>query len=178
MHFYAEGSVTWKERASRPLAVIRFPPSLMPATESVMPAGPSRASVVSGSMLLAFPLISSRLGSRPAWCREFPQRAYANYKISGREPMAKISNFTAVKFRGISGAIEVTLTDMRSGKPISLLLYGDNGSGKSSLVDAVEFALRGRLSRRDLEGKKVRREVRNLPPLQSLSGKTGRWIVY
>ena len=76
--------------------------------------------------------------------------------------MAKISNFTAVKFRGISGAIEVTLTDMRSGKPISLLLYGGAGSGKSSLVDAVEFALRGRLSRRDLEGKKVRREVRNL----------------
>jgi hypothetical protein len=76
--------------------------------------------------------------------------------------MAKISNYSVTHFRGISDTVDVDLTDPRTGKPISLLLYGDNGSGKSSLVDALEFALRGRLSRRSADGKKVRREVQNL----------------
>jgi hypothetical protein len=76
--------------------------------------------------------------------------------------MSKIIQFTVTNFRGISGAVDVTLTGAESGEPISLLLYGDNGSGKSSLVDAVEFALRGRLSRRNPEGKKIKREVKNL----------------
>lgn len=42
---------------------------------------------------------------------------------------------------------------------MSLVLYGENGTGKSTLVDAVDFCLRGRLSRRTGVDRKRRREV-------------------
>jgi ABC-type cobalamin/Fe3+-siderophores transport system ATPase subunit len=76
--------------------------------------------------------------------------------------MIKIIEYTIENFRGVAGSITVELTKPPSRSAQSLILYGDNGSGKSSLVDALEFALRGRLSRRSTEGKKIRREVKNL----------------
>jgi AAA domain len=65
----------------------------------------------------------------------------------------------ATNFRGISDPMSVSFTT--NNRPVSMILYGDNGSGKSSLVDALEFALRGRLSRRNPEGQKMKREVKN-----------------
>ena len=76
--------------------------------------------------------------------------------------MAKILEFTATHFRGIVSTVTVELRRPSRPTADSLILYGDNGTGKSSLVDALEFGLRGRLSRRDADGRKVRREVRNL----------------
>lgn len=63
-------------------------------------------------------------------------------------------------FRGVGGYLQLDLSNGDNLAPI--LLFGDNGSGKSSLVDALEFGLRGRLSRRGVGGLKQRREVRNL----------------
>lgn len=76
--------------------------------------------------------------------------------------MSKVLEFTVTHFRGIADPVTINMTHPRTAQPTSLILYGDNGSGKSSLVDAIEFTLRGRLSRRNAEGRKVRREVRNL----------------
>ncbi|WP_285480896.1 AAA family ATPase [Amycolatopsis sp. NBRC 101858] len=69
-------------------------------------------------------------------------------------------------FRGISDPVMVDLRAKGTGEATSLVLLGDNGSGKSSLVDALEFCLRGRLSRRSGAGAKRRREVRNLASRQ------------
>lgn len=41
-------------------------------------------------------------------------------------------------------------------------IQGDNGSGKSSICDAIEFAARSVVSRRMRDGEKSRREARNL----------------
>jgi DNA repair ATPase RecN len=52
---------------------------------------------------------------------------------------------TLSNFRGVESAL--TLDFRRHGKPVSVLIFGDNGVGKSSLVDGIEFALQGRVGR-------------------------------
>lgn len=91
-----------------------------------------------------------------------------------------ISQVEVINVRGIPGKLSLRFTS-NDGKPCSAFLYGDNGSGKSSIVDAIEFALRGRLSRRGIQAKKVRREVRNLvasgPPGVTVQLSTGELLV-
>jgi hypothetical protein len=86
-----------------------------------------------------------------------------------------IENLTISSFRGIPGRLHIDFTDA-NGKAQSILLLGDNGTGKSSIADAIEFCLRGKVSRRGNAGAKTRYEARNLmtsraPSVQvSLSG--------
>ena len=75
--------------------------------------------------------------------------------------MARILRLTASDFRGIATPISIDFRDNR-GRPQSILLLGDNGSGKSSVADAFEFCLRSKVSRRGNAGVKNRREARNL----------------
>lgn len=75
--------------------------------------------------------------------------------------MPLVRTLDLVNLRGIAGTLHVDFCP--SGKsPTSLIIFGENGSGKSSIVDGVEFAARGRLSRRGVDGDKRKREVRNL----------------
>jgi recombinational DNA repair ATPase RecF len=53
----------------------------------------------------------------------------------------RINGITASHFRGI--ADEMTLDLVSGDRAVSLLLLGDNGTGKSSIVDAIEFGLQG-----------------------------------
>lgn len=53
----------------------------------------------------------------------------------------KIRNICIHHFRGISNELSVDLT-LRS-EPESALIFGDNGSGKSSIVDAIEYVTQG-----------------------------------
>jgi DNA repair exonuclease SbcCD ATPase subunit len=64
-------------------------------------------------------------------------------------------------FRGIPTDVEISFT-AASGSASSILLLGDNGAGKSSVADALEFCLRGKVSRRGNAGAKIRYESRNL----------------
>lgn len=58
----------------------------------------------------------------------------------------RIARIELVNFRGVVGQVALGLTG-KSGSPASLLLYGENGTGKSSFVDGVEMALQGRVGR-------------------------------
>ncbi|WP_158575912.1 AAA family ATPase [Streptomyces corynorhini] len=51
----------------------------------------------------------------------------------------RVSKVTAESFRGVPGRLEVSFRNS-NGKPSSALIFGDNGSGKSSIVDAIEWA--------------------------------------
>lgn len=72
--------------------------------------------------------------------------------------------------RGVQGPLTVDLVDAAPDgspagldlKPRPVLVHGANGSGKSSVCDALEFGLRGVTSRRSVGGEKERREIRNL----------------
>jgi hypothetical protein len=60
----------------------------------------------------------------------------------------RLATIRIESFRGIPGRITLDLRKREGAVPSSLLLLGDNGSGKSSIVDALEFVLRGGLWRR------------------------------
>lgn len=65
-------------------------------------------------------------------------------------------------FRGVSDTLEVDVSRVGETECTCTIFFGENGSGKSSIVDALEFVLRGRLSRRGVGGQKFRRETKNL----------------
>lgn len=50
-------------------------------------------------------------------------------------------------FRGIPQSLTLDLRPEHTPRANSLILLGDNGSGKSSIIDALEFALQGRITR-------------------------------
>lgn len=58
----------------------------------------------------------------------------------------KITKLNIKSFRGIPNECELSFVD-RQGNPISSIIYGGNGSGKSSIVDAIEFCLQGKIER-------------------------------
>ena len=69
------------------------------------------------------------------------------------------------RFRGVEGPLTVELVSARyrtEEPPRPTLIFGENGSGKSTLCDALEFGVRGALSRRHVGGKKRSREIQNL----------------
>lgn len=77
-----------------------------------------------------------------------------------------VTIITMENFRGIKGPLSIEVPKVgRSGS--ALLVFGDNGSGKSTICDALEFATRGVVSRRSEDGAKRKREVRNLSTNQS-----------
>ena len=57
----------------------------------------------------------------------------------------KLSSIFLNGFRGSPG--ELTMTFTAGAEPRSVLLFGENGVGKSTIIDAIEFALQGRIGR-------------------------------
>ena len=57
----------------------------------------------------------------------------------------KLKKVIIHSFRGIPDKLEITFPE-KGGKTSSLIILGDNGIGKSSIVDAIEFCLQGHVS--------------------------------
>lgn len=56
----------------------------------------------------------------------------------------RVRRLTVQGFRGISQPVTLHFSNSHSGSPASCLLIGENGAGKSSFVDALEFCLSGK----------------------------------
>ena len=81
-----------------------------------------------------------------------------SYDLTDRD--VRISRVTVTGFRGSAGTVSLDLT--KNGQPADLLLWGDNGVGKSTLVDGIEFALQHRVDRSADFNSSLRSSVRNL----------------
>ena len=73
----------------------------------------------------------------------------------------KISKIDINNFRGIPDLCSLDFCD-KSGNPCSAIIYGGNGSGKSSVVDAIELNLQGRIARSTVLHNPYRPTPRNL----------------
>lgn len=62
----------------------------------------------------------------------------------------KIRHLDIEAFRGIPQRIQIEFP-VKNGSPSSMLLLGDNGVGKSSIVDALEFCLQGHVSQNSID---------------------------
>ncbi|MCD7132632.1 ATP-binding protein [Limosilactobacillus balticus] len=58
----------------------------------------------------------------------------------------EINELSISNFRGISKTRKLIFT--KNSKPRSILIYGDNGTGKSSFLDAIEFIAQGTIQNR------------------------------
>jgi recombinational DNA repair ATPase RecF len=96
----------------------------------------------------------SRMGARDQTsAREVP-----SYDLSDRS--IKIARVSVTGFRGSARAVSLDFT--KNGKPADVLLWGDNGVGKSTLIDGIEFALQHRVDRSADFNSSLRPAVRNL----------------
>lgn len=64
--------------------------------------------------------------------------------------MKKIKRLEIEGFRGVLAALPLDLT--KGGQPVSTVIYGRNGTGKSSVTDAWEWLLTGRIEHLGREG--------------------------
>lgn len=101
--------------------------------------------------------VASRL-SRMAARQQETQSNAPSYDLS--DQTVEISSVSVTGFRGSPRTVALDLT--KSGKPADVLLWGDNGVGKSTLIDGIEFALQHRVDRSADFNSSLRSSVRNL----------------
>lgn len=97
----------------------------------------------------------SRIASAEQLESELPLPAYDR-----SESEIKLSSVTVTGFRGSISDISLDLT--KNNAPVDVLVWGDNGVGKSTLIDGIEFALQGRIDRSADFNSSLRAKVRNL----------------
>lgn len=64
-------------------------------------------------------------------------------------PRRKIRSIHIKYFRGVPTSLSVDFTKKEGKNALSTIIYGGNGSGKSTIVDALEFCLQGKIERSD-----------------------------
>jgi hypothetical protein len=77
----------------------------------------------------------------------------------------KLSSISISGFRGIRNNLNLDLTN--KGKPGNVLLWGDNGYGKSSIIDALEFSLQSKVDRSRSYSSEYHPSARNLGASQT-----------
>jgi recombinational DNA repair ATPase RecF len=112
-----------------------------------------RASAVSIDLNVAERL--SRAASRAA---DAADSELPTYDDSDRD--LQVTEVRVTGFRGSAGSVTLDLT--KQGRPVDVLLWGENGEGKSTLIDGLEFALQGRVDRSADFNSTLRAAVRNL----------------
>lgn len=77
-----------------------------------------------------------------------------------RDESVKLIKVDVTGFRGSPNSISISFE--KNNKPSSILIWGDNGVGKSTLIDGLEFALQSRVDRSGDFNSGLRPRVRNV----------------
>ncbi|WP_444951025.1 AAA family ATPase [Micromonospora ureilytica] len=112
---------------------------------SVLDPSPMEQLSVIGRGGATLPESTAALLLRGARDRAKPQLTTESPPSDLSQGKIRIAGVTLSNFRGVESALTVDFR--RHGKPVSVLIFGDNGVGKSSLVDGIEFALQSRVGR-------------------------------
>ena len=93
-------------------------------------------------------------------------------------PRMKIQHISLSHFRGVPGTLEIDFTN-KQGESSSLVLVGDNGTGKSSIVDGIEFGLQATLcgSSNDMDTPSPLSLAASTPPAVAVTLSDGTKIV-
>ena len=79
----------------------------------------------------------------------------------------KIKSVHIKYFRGVPTSLSVDFTKKDGKSALSTIIYGCNGSGKSTIVDALEYCLQGRIERSDELKNSTRPSVLNFGNLNA-----------
>jgi recombinational DNA repair ATPase RecF len=102
--------------------------------------------------------VARRLSQVAAREEEAGESELPVYDTSDRD--IRIVDVRVTGFRGSAGMVTLDLT--KGGRAADVLLWGDNGEGKSSLIDGMEFALQRRVDRSADFNSTLRASIRNL----------------
>jgi hypothetical protein len=136
----------WHEVAGKTRAVTTLVNTPAADRISVSDASPLDLDVASRLARMASAEHTTEIGSLPTYDRSDAKLRLTHVSVTG--------------FRGSPGTVALDLT--KNGKPVNVLLWGDNGVGKSTLVDGMEFALQSRVDRSSDFTSSLRPKVRNL----------------
>lgn len=64
-----------------------------------------------------------------------------------RQVRPRIASVTISRLFGVPGDLEVSFMPLRAERPVSAIIFGENGSGKSSIAKAIEWAVQNRVNR-------------------------------
>jgi AAA domain len=126
------------------------------ATTSTLPVSyptdkPTRDDLSSADLL-------SLAANRQAASVDSEQESEVTYDLS--DLGVKLISIDLCGFRGSPKDLRMTFTIQNN--PASAIIFGENGVGKSTIVDAIEFALQGRIGRSSYFDSPLLPSVRNL----------------
>lgn len=84
----------------------------------------------------------------------------ADQQYDESDAKVKLLRVQVEGFRGSPNQVAVEFT--QAGQPVSALFWGDNGTGKSTVVDGIEFALQGRVDRSADFNSSLRSSIQNI----------------
>jgi hypothetical protein len=121
---------------------------------SIEPSWYSGIGLMPSEALKLFETVRAGLGlekfePRAAALKQPPTTEDFQIPIVNQPSALRIKSVRISDFRGIAGDLSIDFLDP-AGSPVSCLILGDNGVGKSSIVSAVEFACQSRIGRQPI----------------------------
>jgi energy-coupling factor transporter ATP-binding protein EcfA2 len=123
---YEAVGISWDELLDLRTSLSRALTAMLPLPETAVPLMPGAADT-----LLALAARRDHSHVPPAYDAQDAHRRVTRIELSS--------------FRG--APLELSMDFLIADKAVSAIVFGDNGVGKSTLVDSIEFALQGRIGR-------------------------------
>lgn len=73
----------------------------------------------------------------------------------------RIANVTVSRLFGVPNRLDASFVPVRSDKPVSAIIFGENGSGKSSIAKAIEWTTQNRINRSAVSKRRPRESLIN-----------------